>query len=535
MGAEVMPLSGSKRVRRAILSWTTIDVLLIAAISFVAEGTHFSYKQGRALICGDSAQYVASAEALLSPGKTPHFEMRKPGYILYLAGVSLAFGNTGWAAVTGHHIFMGLLPLAAYALGRHLRSRWVGWLAAILTIARLQSVVWGERMMSETLFTCLFSFGLVLFLVALSRAGSRRWMVGAGVLLGMAWLTRGAALPIIAVGVVAILVTMARDWRRALASCVSFISPVLFCVVLECSLNLAYAGQFLTSNNTVGATALLRARHFDGLELPDTPEAAQVLALLPERSREEAYVASHLDVWVARYHAVHDKGMDEWEYDNLMRRVGWDALAGHLQSYLKSSLQLTLCHLFRQADGQGLSPVPEDRRTGPLIHPAAPGDAEWDTTWFAYYGLPHMTLAESVALVDRMKTAAAQRAPFGKARIWKAFRYWKTKPVAQWPLAGLARLSSLWPAVALLGCFLLGLNRKTCAVLAAAYLLDALFIGLLTPTNARLQFIWIVIDTSLAAGAVVGALYVVVHAATPAGQAIPRPGLRPLRRTAAFK
>lgn len=530
-----MPSSDSGKLRRAVLIWTTIDVLLIAVISFVAETTHFSYKQGRALICGDSAQYVASAEALLSPDKTPHFEMRKPGYILYLAGVSLAFGNMGWAAVAGHHFFMGLLPLAAYALGRHLRSRWVGWLATILTVARLQSVVWGERMMSETLFTSLFSFGLVLFLVALSRADPRRWMVGAGVLLGMAWLTRGAALPVIAVGVVAVIVVMVRDWRKALASCASFVTPVLFCMVLECSLNLAYAGQFRPSNSTAGATLLLRARHFDGLDLPDTQEAAQVLALLPERSREQAYIASHLDVWVARYHAVHDLGMDEWEYDDLMRRVGWDALAGNLRSYVKSSLQMTLCHLFRQPDGQGLSPVPEDRRTGPLIHPAAPGDVDWDTTWFAYYGLPYMTLTESVGLVDRMKTAAAQRAPVGRAGVWKAFRYWKTKPVAERPLAGLTWLATLWPGVALFGCPLFGLNRKTCSVLAAAYLLDALFIGFLTPTNVRLQFIWIVIDTSLAAGAAIGVLHIVIRAAGRPAKRLTDPRPRPQRPAAAFR
>lgn len=504
-----------------------MDVLLIAVVSFVAETTHFSYKQGRALICGDSAQYVASAEALLSPDKTPHFEMRKPGYILCLAGVSLVFGNMGWAAVTGHHFFMGLLPLAAYALGRHLRSRWVGWLAATLTIARLQSVVWGERMMSETLFTCLFSFGLFLFLVALSRTDQRRWMVGAGVLLGMAWLTRGAASPIIALGVVAILVTTGRDWRKALASSASFVTPVLLCIVLECGLNLANAGQFRPSNSTAGATILLRARHFDGLDLPDTREAAQVLALLPERSRDQAYVASHLDVWVARYHAVHDLGMDEWEYDDLMRRVGWDALAGNLQSYVMSSLRMTLCHLFRQPDGQGLSPVPENRRRGPLIHPAAPRDVDWDTTWFAYYGLPHMTLPESVGLVDRMKTAATQRAPIGRAAVWKAFRYWKTKPAVERPLAGLTWLATLWPGVALLGCPLFGLNRRTCAVLATAYILDALFIGFLTPTNVRLQFIWIVVDTSLTAGAAIGVLHVVVRAGVWLARRFPDPRTRP--------
>ena len=65
------------------------DVLLILVLSFAAQATQFSYKQGRALISGDSAQYVASAEALVSGDTSPHFDMRKPGYTFYLAAFML--------------------------------------------------------------------------------------------------------------------------------------------------------------------------------------------------------------------------------------------------------------------------------------------------------------------------------------------------------------------------------------------------------------------------------------------------------------
>jgi hypothetical protein len=141
------------------------------------------------------------------------------------------------------------------------------------------------------------------------------------------------------------------------------------------------------------------------------------------------------------------------------------------------------------------------RRAGPLFHPAAPSDAgaDWDSTWFAYYGLPHLTADESMATFNRMRDAASQRAPFGDWAVWKALRYWKTKPAADWSLAGLAWLGSIWPGFALLLCPFLGLNRRTCAVIAAAYVLDALVLGFVTPTNSRLQFIWVASDTSLAA------------------------------------
>ncbi len=507
-------MAGNETTTQMLRTHLIIDLLLIAAISFVAEATHFSYKQGRALPCGDSAQYVASAEALLVSNETPHFEMRKPGYAFYLAGAALLSGNMGWAAVLGHHVCMGLLPLLAYGFGVHLRSRWVGWLAAGLTVARLQTVVWGERVMSETLYACIFTFGMLLFLTALARPKSRWRMIGAGTVLGLAWLTRGTATPVIAVAAAAILVTQWREHRQALISCLRFSAPIACCVIAECSINLTHAGGFRTANGTVGATLLLRARHFEGFDLPDTPEADRVFALLPERNRDEAYLASHLDVWVARHRAIHDQGMSEWEYDDLMRSVGLDALTNHFGAYARSSLRLTLCHLLRRPDGQALSPVPEDRRTGPLIHPMAPiADRDnWDMRWFAYYGLPHLTPAESMAVVDRMEAAASTRARLGTSPVWKTLRYWKTKPVADRTLAGLVWLGSLWPGWALIGCFFLGLNRKSCAVLAVAYLVDALFLGFLTPTNIRLQFAWIVTDTALAAGLVVGLTGLAAHA-----------------------
>lgn len=62
------------------------DVAVIALLSVVAQMTHFSAQKGRTVINGDSAQFVAAAEALVSGDKTPHFEMRKPAYSLLLRG-----------------------------------------------------------------------------------------------------------------------------------------------------------------------------------------------------------------------------------------------------------------------------------------------------------------------------------------------------------------------------------------------------------------------------------------------------------------
>jgi hypothetical protein len=373
-------------------------------------------------------------------------------------------------------------------------------------MARLPEVIWGDRMMSEALFTCLFSFGLLAFAAGLSRTRPIFWMLAAGLLLGLSWLTRGSATPTIALAALAIPLVMRKTWRRALSSVASFAAPIACCMVLECGLNFTYAGQFRPADGTVGATLLLRARHFEGFDLPETPDAEKVNALLPLRAPQDAYTDSHLDVWVARYHAIHDQGISEWEYDKLMGRVGWATLRANLPEYLASSARLTLAHLLRRSDGQVHSRVPDETRAGHLIHPAATDAQDWDATWFAYYGLPHLTPDDSVSLVNRMQTAADQRAPIGGSDTWKALRYWRAKPMAEWTRAGLIQWGSIWPGFALLGAWFLGLNRRTCAFLAAAYILDAAFLGLLTPTNYRLQFIWFVTDTVLASCLVVGGM-----------------------------
>jgi len=331
-----------------------------------------------------------------------------------------------------------------------------------------------------------------------------RWLIGAGVCMGLAWFTRSAATPIVLACVLVIVVLQRNSLRRAATACTCLLLPIIALVIVECGLNFAYAGQFRPSNGTAGATILLRARNFEGFDWPDTPEAQRVIDLLPQRNPKDAYVANLLDSWVARYHAVHDRGVDEWQYDGLMRTAGLQMLRDNWTSYVGSSAHMAIQHLLRRTDGQALSPIANDRLAPPLIHPAAIDDPEATTYWFAYWGLPHLPLDDSIALVDGMKSAARQRAPFGDGAALKALRYWKTKPIVADTLNSLTWLSELWPGFALIGFVLLGLHKRTCVFLATAYVVDALFIGFLTPTTARIQFTWIVTDTVLVAGLVVG-------------------------------
>ncbi|MFQ5589850.1 MAG: hypothetical protein ACE5HE_01690 [Phycisphaerae bacterium] len=476
-------------------------------LSLVAAATAFTGRLGRATLCTDSYQYVASAEALLDPVQIPHFETRKPGYPFFLAGVKLAFGQLGWVAVVCHYALLVLLPLAAYGMGIHLHSRLLGWMSAVLTMAQLQGLVFSNWMMSETLYTLMLSFALLVFFVGLQKPGGGLRLCASGSLLGAAWFTRGVAVAVIPVALVAVAIVHRHRPRRAAALCTAFVFPLLGFFLLECSLNLMFSGQFRASTGTGGSCLWAhRMRVFQGAGFPETADGVALRSLLPERSEEEAYTANCSDQWVAFYRAVHDNRWSEWAFDETCLRTAFAAIRAAPTPFALYSTKLALWHLFRHGDGMELSPVPETHRAGLLLHPYA--DARLPNpdplAWNAYWSVPHLSRDESVRLIERTKTEAARRAPFAGTGIWSALRYWKTLPVVVAVVDVMTRCGDLWPGFALLLCGFLGLNRATCYTLAAAYIAEAILLGAMTITNSRYQTVWVVFDTTLAAAVPAG-------------------------------
>jgi hypothetical protein len=101
-----------------------------------------------------------------------------------------------------------------------------------------------------------------------------------------------------------------------------------------------------------------------------------------------------------------------------------------------------------------------------------------------------------------MRVAAKQRAWFGGSGIWAALRYGGMHTTVVDALGVLRGVATLWPGFAIIFCGLLGLNRRTCAFLAAAYVLEALLIaacGCSDMANERYQAVWLATDTALAA------------------------------------
>lgn len=479
-----------------------LDIVLVLLLGVMAECAHFGWRDGRPILNADSAQYVDAAQALLAPDRAANFSLRKPGYPFLLAGVATLTGEMSWSPLVLNHLLLGLLPLAAYGFGAVLLSRWAGWLAAILAIARLQAFVPADRIMSETPYMFLLSFGLLATLIAIRRTprAARPYMLSAGVLLAGAWLVRGVAIvPILAVIACCAWVYRSEP-RRIVRFSLCLIVPLAGVALFECSLNYVNQGRFRTSTGSFGLMMMMRTRHMQALPLPRGASGERVLALLPERAPNDAYRASELDTWVARYRAIHDQGLDEWETDALMQETALQIVAEHPIEFLRCSAGIFGRHLLRREDTRLDGRVRLAHRLPCVVHEAGADDPEFEWNWWFYWGLPDRSIEDSLRLAQDMRAAAEVRAPFAHTEPLPTLRYLSMTPAVTTTAQILGDMASIWPGLGLIALLILGINRSACALIALAYVLDAGLISLCCPSTvaaARYQSIWLVTDTAL--------------------------------------
>ena len=479
-----------------------LDVVAILLISFSAQGGRFAWQAGRYMINADSVQYVDGAESILDSDQRSNFAFRKPGYSLVLAAVALLSGNMGYWPVTINHAFCALLPVIAYGLGRNLRCRAVGWCAAVLVLAKLPSLSWADRLMSEVVYTFLLSLALLLLVHGVSRRRATRWLALAGCLLGFAWLVRSVASAVI-VATLAWIVWMQWGQRRRLFLSLACICvPVFSAVLLECEMNRRGSSQFRTCHGTLGGALMMRARYMQGSEFPDTPTARACLALLPSRDPQDAYGVHKMDTWVARYNAIRTGGMDEWEFDALVWHGALEIIASDPWPYLWTTCKIAVRHGLRIKLGPPLAHYAK-KQESPIPLPAGVSiDITDPYLRNMFWAVPRHSAAHFNALISRMDAAAKQSAPFVGTEPWTTLRYVMLLPAVRSLLRAVDYVGTIWPGFALIACGILGLNRKTCLLLGAIYIVECIGISAMSATDAaipRFQVVWIVTDATLAA------------------------------------
>lgn len=87
-------------------------------------------------------------------------------------------------------VISGLVAVVTFWIARHLYGERVGWLAVLALLANLGWLRQPGYILTEPLFILLMTaaIGIIIY-----RPESWRWLAAAGALMGLAWLTRGAA------------------------------------------------------------------------------------------------------------------------------------------------------------------------------------------------------------------------------------------------------------------------------------------------------------------------------------------------------
>jgi hypothetical protein len=285
---KVARLKGLVDARRAPVVVLSIALLVYALVLFVVipESTKVlgpRFGIGFADDYDRLANTLASGQGYRFGPELPPTLMREPGYPLFLAGVFSLFGYSLEAARFANLVLAGAAALLVMRLTLVAGlGRGASTLAAAIFLLHPGTLIAAARGGFEIFFV----FLLLLFLLALSRAtqaGTLKHYVLAGLLLGLAALTRNTVLlfPVVALGY---FLLTARNAAERLGYCVRFAALLAIVAVVMspwAARNYRVAGEFVPSSTVQGVAAqtglhICKGLSFDrGLQELDTEAAAE--------------------------------------------------------------------------------------------------------------------------------------------------------------------------------------------------------------------------------------------------------------------
>ncbi len=221
----------------------------------------------------DSARYDQLARQLVA-GVDPGAELywQPPAYPLLLAGVYALTGGSMLAAKLLQALVGAATALLAWSLGRRLLGV-AGGAVAGLGVALYGPLVYFEGELLAEGWAAMLAPALVLALLGVAERGGRLRGLGAGLLLGLCWLTRPTFAPVCLAGLAWLAY---RRWRlrpRRAALLPVGLAALAFGVVL--------GALALHSARTLGRPALLPLSGGLNLHLGNQPDLCRGLALRP--------------------------------------------------------------------------------------------------------------------------------------------------------------------------------------------------------------------------------------------------------------
>ncbi len=215
--------AGSACATKSDFAKTLMLILLVGGLARIALWMWF---QGEPLHVWDERDYnllaknlVVHGEYCFEPGSPT--SLRPPLYPALVAGSYALFGLESFQAVRLMQAVLGLLTgLVLCGLGTRVHSKNVGLLLAGLSCFYPSLICQTNLLLTETLFTlllCLVCYALVLFY----QRDSLKYLAAAGVLLGLAALTRSVVWMSPPCLAVIIVITWKAPWRRR------FLAPII--------------------------------------------------------------------------------------------------------------------------------------------------------------------------------------------------------------------------------------------------------------------------------------------------------------------
>ena len=155
------------------------DVLLSVGLFVVALVPRLLYLVwAPVFIGGDSLQYYQPVYDLINTGKFTLSLKRPPLYPWLLYASEVTFGQGFVPVIAFQHLLGAIGVVLTYGIARLawgrddvVRRRWIGVLAALLVAFSSPTLRWEHFLMSEGLFTFLFTLMVFLIVLGLRRAG----------------------------------------------------------------------------------------------------------------------------------------------------------------------------------------------------------------------------------------------------------------------------------------------------------------------------------------------------------------------------
>jgi 4-amino-4-deoxy-L-arabinose transferase-like glycosyltransferase len=306
--------------------------LLLRGVLFVVVSTHPERLYHR-----DTGSYVRPALNLLagrgfSQQETPPFApdvRRTPVYPLFVALLYGVFGQHSLLVAGGQVLLSALTAGLAGLLGARLLPQQEAHLGGLLLALSLGAIVYSLYILTETLFTALL-LGMSYALVAYREKRRKRWLIGAGLLAGMAMLCRPIALfwPLVAASLAGFV--HRGCWREILQTVLLFLGIAALVVAPWMLRNHRLTGSLTLS--TISSHNLLRYN------------AATLEADLRGvgQAQVRAEMAEQLEQELARQGGAGDERLRVRLYKEWSRKIvmahPWRYLCVHLRNDLNSLL-----------------------------------------------------------------------------------------------------------------------------------------------------------------------------------------------------